>query len=59
MTKRKKIVTPLNGYFMLLIFVLLFFGGIVAIITTESPWFGIVYTSWIYSCFWAGIGKPK
>ena len=38
----EKIVTPLNGYFMLLIFVLLFFGGIVAIITTESPWFGIV-----------------
>ncbi|WP_350294004.1 SPFH domain-containing protein [uncultured Croceitalea sp.] len=37
----EKIVTPLNGYFMLFIFLLLFFGGIAAIISTGSPWFGI------------------
>ncbi|MFD2585306.1 SPFH domain-containing protein [Croceitalea marina] len=38
----EKIVTPLNGYFMLFIFLLLFFGGIAAIISTSSPWFGIL-----------------
>lgn len=37
----EKIVTPLNGYFMLFIFLLLFFGGITAIISTGLPWFGI------------------
>ena len=37
----EKIVTPLNGYFMLFIFLLLFFGGIAAIITTSSLWFGV------------------
>ncbi|MDT0606910.1 SPFH domain-containing protein [Croceitalea rosinachiae] len=35
----EKIVAPLNGYFMLFISLLLFIGGIVALINTESPWF--------------------
>ncbi|WP_394975720.1 SPFH domain-containing protein [uncultured Croceitalea sp.] len=38
----EKIVAPLNGYFMLFIFILLFFGGIAAIISTGSAWFGIM-----------------
>lgn len=38
----EKIITPLNGYLMLLIFMLLFFGGIGAIISTGSIWYGIV-----------------
>ncbi|GMN11652.1 SPFH domain-containing protein [Croceitalea sp. MTPC9] len=37
----EKIVTPLNGYFMLFVFLLLFFGGIAAIVSTGSPLFGI------------------
>jgi regulator of protease activity HflC (stomatin/prohibitin superfamily) len=38
----EKIITPVNGYFMLFIFMLLFFGGIAAIISTGSPWFGVL-----------------
>jgi regulator of protease activity HflC (stomatin/prohibitin superfamily) len=41
MTNEKNI-TPINGYFMLLIFLLLFFGGIIAIFFTGSAWFGIL-----------------
>ncbi|MEO9511184.1 MAG: SPFH domain-containing protein [Flavobacteriaceae bacterium] len=40
MTK-EKIITPLNGYFMLFISLLLFFGGISTIIATESAWLAI------------------
>ena len=35
--KEEKIITPANGYFMLLVFVVLFFGGIVALIAVKSP----------------------
>ncbi|UII80477.1 SPFH domain-containing protein [Flagellimonas sp. CMM7] len=37
----EKIISPLNGYFMLFVSLVLFFGGIAAIISTKSGWFGI------------------
>jgi regulator of protease activity HflC (stomatin/prohibitin superfamily) len=38
----EKIISPLNGYFMLFLFVVLFFGGIGMILKTGSPWYGLV-----------------
>lgn len=38
----EKIITPINGYFALFICILLFLGGIAAIINTGSAWFGIL-----------------
>jgi len=38
----EKIISPLNGYFMLFLFVVLFFGGIGMILKTGSPWYGFV-----------------
>jgi len=37
----EKIISPLNGYFMLFVSLVLFFGGIAAIISAKSGWFGI------------------
>ncbi len=37
----EKIISPLNGYFMLFLFILLFFGGIAMIFKTGVPWYGI------------------
>lgn len=37
----EKIISPLNGYFMLFVSLVLFFGGITAIISAKSGWFGI------------------
>lgn len=37
--KNEKIIMPLNGYFMLFVSLTLFFGGIAALISLESPWF--------------------
>lgn len=39
--KEEKIIKPANGYLMLAIFLLLFFGSIAAIIKFETPLFGI------------------
>ncbi len=38
--KEEKIIVPANGYLMLLVFLILFFGGIGAIVAFRSPWFG-------------------
>ncbi len=38
--KEEKIIVPANGYLILFLFLLLFFGGIVQIILTESGWYG-------------------
>ncbi|MCX7547636.1 SPFH domain-containing protein [Xanthomarina sp. F1114] len=37
--KEEKIIIPANGYLMLFVFLLLFFGGITAIVITKNPWF--------------------
>lgn len=37
--KEEKIIVPANGYLMLFLFLILFFGGIAAIISFRSPWF--------------------
>ena len=39
--KEEKIIVPANGYLMLFVFLMLFFGSIAAIISLKSPWFGI------------------
>ncbi|MCC1484513.1 SPFH domain-containing protein [Winogradskyella immobilis] len=36
--KEEKIIVPANGYLMLLVFLILFFGGITSIILTETGW---------------------
>ncbi|RIA10371.1 SPFH domain/Band 7 family protein [Flavobacteriaceae bacterium MAR_2010_72] len=37
--KEERIIVPANGYLMLLVFLLLFIGGIVTIIILKNPWF--------------------
>ncbi|MET1260930.1 MAG: SPFH domain-containing protein [Flavobacteriaceae bacterium] len=37
----EKIITPLNGYFMLFVTLFLFFGGIVLGVRAENPWYGL------------------
>ncbi|WP_026755419.1 SPFH domain-containing protein [Sediminibacter sp. Hel_I_10] len=39
--KSEKIITPTNGYLMLLLFILLFFGSIIAIITFKHAIYGL------------------
>lgn len=36
--KEEKIIVPANGYLMLFAFLILFFGGIITMITLENPW---------------------
>ena len=36
--KEERIIVPANGYLMLFMFLILFFGGIVSAITLRSPW---------------------
>ena len=40
--KEEKIIIPANGYLMLFVFFILFFGGIGGIITLRSPWFVLI-----------------
>lgn len=46
--KEEKIIVPANGYLMLFIFLLLFIGGIVSIITFENPWFAFAVLTAIF-----------
>ena len=39
--KEEKVIIPANGYLMLLVFLILFFGSIYMIVTTHNPWFGL------------------
>ena len=39
--KEEKIIVPANGYLMLFLFLILFFGSIVSMIALETPWPGI------------------
>ncbi|MCB0376669.1 MAG: SPFH domain-containing protein, partial [Sinomicrobium sp.] len=41
MTNEKTTVPP-NGYLMLFVFLILFFGSIFAIIAIRNPWFGVL-----------------
>lgn len=40
--KEERIIVPANGYLMLFIFLVLFFGGIASIITIRNPWIILV-----------------
>ncbi|MCK0177999.1 SPFH domain-containing protein [Flavobacteriaceae bacterium S0862] len=46
--KKEKIIVPANGYLMLFVFLLLFIGGIVSIITTHRPWFAFAILAAIF-----------
>lgn len=37
--KEEKIIVPANGYLMLFVFLILFFGSIIALIAMKNPWF--------------------
>ncbi len=39
--KEEKIIIPANGYLMLFLFLILFFGSIAALIVLKSPWFSL------------------
>ena len=49
--KEEKVIVPANGYLMLLVFLVLFFGGITAIIVYQSPWFGFSVIAGIFTMF--------
>ena len=40
--KEEKIIIPANGYLMLFVFLILFFGGIGGIIALRNPWFVLI-----------------
>lgn len=46
--KEEKIIVPANGYLMLFVFIILFFGGIAAVITSKNPWFVISIVSGLF-----------
>ena len=37
--KEEKIIVPANGYLMLFVFLVLFIGGIAAVVAYKNPWF--------------------
>jgi len=43
--KEEKNIIPANGYLMLFVFLILFFGGIGGIITLRNPWFVLIILS--------------
>ena len=46
--KEEKVIIPANGYSMLFVFLLLFFGGITAIVLFRNPWFVFVVITAIF-----------
>ncbi|GMN08474.1 SPFH domain-containing protein [Croceitalea sp. MTPC5] len=55
----EKIITPLNGYFMLFICALLFFGGITALINTGSAWFAFLIFLGLIAAFGLVLVNPN
>jgi regulator of protease activity HflC (stomatin/prohibitin superfamily) len=49
--KEEKIIVPANGYLMLFVFLILFIGGIAAVVITKSPWFVIAILSALFIAF--------
>lgn len=49
--KEEKIIVPANGYLMLFLFLILFFGGIATIIALKNPWFILVVVTAIFLAF--------
>ncbi|MCO4823112.1 MAG: SPFH domain-containing protein [Flavobacteriaceae bacterium] len=46
--KEEKIIVPANGYLMLFVFLILFFGGIFLAINTKNPWFIFVIVTAVF-----------
>jgi len=55
----EKIITPLNGYFMLFICSLFFFGGIAALLNTGSPWFAFSIVLGLVAAFGLVLVNPN
>lgn len=55
----EKIITPLNGYFMLFSSLFLFFGGIASIFSTQSPWLVIPILIGLVSAFGLVLVNPN
>lgn len=49
--KEEKIIVPANGYLMLFLFLILFFGGIASIIIIKNPWLVLVVVTAIFIAF--------
>lgn len=49
--KEEKIIVPANGYLMLFVFLILFFGGIASIIIIKSAWLVLVVMTAIFIAF--------
>ncbi|WP_353778150.1 SPFH domain-containing protein [Winogradskyella sp. 3972H.M.0a.05] len=57
--KEEKVIIPANGYLMLLVFLILFFGSIAAIIALQSPLFGITLFLGIITAFGFVMVQPN
>lgn len=55
----EKIISPLNGYFMLFVSLVLFFGGIAAIIAVKSAWFGLTIIIGLIMAFGLVLVNPN
>ncbi|MCX7550613.1 SPFH domain-containing protein [Xanthomarina sp. F2636L] len=49
--KEEKIIVPANGYVMLVVFLILFFGGIAAVTSTKNPWFVLSIITGLFIAF--------
>ena len=57
--KEEKVIIPANGYLMLLVFLILFFGSIAAIIALQTPWFAITLFIGIVTAFGFVMVQPN
>ena len=46
--KEEKIIVPANGYLMLFVFLILFFGGVFGIILMRNPWALLLIVSGVF-----------
>ena len=57
--KEEKTIVPANGYLMLLVFLILFVGGIAAIVADENPWYGFAVFAGIIVMFGFVMVQPN
>ena len=57
--KEEKVIVPANGYVMLLVFLILFVGGITGIIVFQNPWYGISVLIGIITVFGFVMVQPN
>ncbi len=57
--KEEKVIVPANGYIILLVFLILFVGGITGIIVYQNPWYGISVLIGIITMFGFVMVQPN